>query len=98
MYVALVIKPSSSGISTLPLLAASFSSGIAVYHVTSGDQNSSAPDVIPPLAQAKFLTYQEKSEIDEVTATTFINFRKPKATLTWYDLGPRSPPCVAMIF
>jgi len=92
------IKPSSSGISTLPLLAASFSSGIAVYHVTSGDQNSSAPDVIPPLAQAKFLTYQEKSEIDEVTATTFINFRKPKATLTWYDLGPRSPPCVAMIF
>ena len=33
-----------------------------------------------------------------MTATTFINFCKPKATLTWYDLGPRSPPCVAMIF
>ena len=94
------IKPSSSGISTLPLLAASFSSGIAIYHVPSADQNASAPgvNVIPPLAQAKFLTYQEKSEIDEMTATTFTNFRKPKATLTWYDLGPRSPPCVAMIF
>eukprot|EP00986_Skeletonema_menzelii_P008117 scaffold3342_cov150-Skeletonema_menzelii.AAC.1 len=92
------IKPSSSGISTLPLLAASFSSGIAIYNVTSADQNSSAPSIIPPLAQTKFLTHQEQSEIDEVSAKTFIKFRKPKVTLTWYDLGPRSPPCVAMIF
>lgn len=92
------IKPSSSGISTLPLLAASFSSGIAIYHVSSEEQNSPASGIIPPLAQAKFLTYQEQSEMEALSATSFINFRKPKATLTWYDLGPGSPPCVAMLF
>ena len=93
------IKPSSSGISSLSLLAASFSSGIAVYHIRSeDDKQTSVPEIIPPLAQAKFLTHDEESDINEVTATTSIDFRKPRGILTWYDLGPRSSPCLAMIF
>lgn len=90
------ISPCSSGISDLPLLAASFSSGVAVYHVSlptqsdtdSSDAMSSLPSpfsssvVISPLAQAKYFVS---------------NDIKVFGRLSWFDLGPRSPPCLSLL-
>ncbi|KAL7430349.1 hypothetical protein ACHAXH_002811 [Discostella pseudostelligera] len=87
------IEHNSSGISSLPLLAASFSSGIAIYLVaTSSNQATrSAPTIITPLAQAKFFSSHE-AEATNITPP------KPRTKISWCDLGPRSPPCLTLLF
>ncbi|KAL3788523.1 hypothetical protein HJC23_006561 [Cyclotella cryptica] len=98
------IQPCSSGISSLPLLAAAFRSGVAVYHVStnqidvpSSDSNErqgegtpeprlqpslSSADTIPPFAKAKYSTAKNSTSL---------------AKVIWFDLGPRSPPCLSII-
>jgi len=86
---------SSSGISSLPLLAAAFSSGIAVYHVIVVPPSTNAPiGILSPYAAAKFLVTQEQSEIMEKNVT----IPKPRARIGWYDLGPRHPTCLTLLF
>eukprot|EP00584_Thalassiosira_punctigera_P012391 CAMPEP_0172564880 /NCGR_PEP_ID=MMETSP1067-20121228/106049_1 /TAXON_ID=265564 ORGANISM="Thalassiosira punctigera, Strain Tpunct2005C2" /NCGR_SAMPLE_ID=MMETSP1067 /ASSEMBLY_ACC=CAM_ASM_000444 /LENGTH=108 /DNA_ID=CAMNT_0013355663 /DNA_START=1 /DNA_END=324 /DNA_ORIENTATION=+ len=97
------IHQSSSGISYLPLLAAAFASGIAVYHVAAAapqQQDQQRTIVIKPLAMTKFLTTSEVSEMDAFLAPSLsINwFRGPRPQIAWHDLGPRSPPCLSLLF
>jgi hypothetical protein len=92
----------SSGKSSLPLLAAAFSSGIAVYHVvTHAAQQQQQVLAVPrilPLAQSKFISSIEESEIETASEATKVTFRKPYAKIGWFDLGPRSPPGLALLF
>ena len=100
------IQYESSGISSLPLLAAAFSSGIAIYSVVPPPfQSAHNPrqqlSVIPrilPLAQSKFTSSIEESEIESVSQATQTVFRKPNAEIGWFDLGPRSPPGLTLLF
>ena len=83
------IQPCSSGISSLPLLAVTFSSGVAVYHVYSSrsqegkyEESILSANIIQPLAKAKY-------------SASPILVRQTK--VSWFDLGPRSPPCLSII-
>ena len=121
------------------MLAAAFTSGVAVYHVSLPAQNDLSPPpadslselsagsdelatvkrqralvakglpivktsmptslstavVLSPLAQAKFIASKEKAEKEALKNTLLT---KPRAKVTWFDLGPRSPPCLALLF
>ncbi|KAL3810747.1 hypothetical protein ACHAXA_008560 [Cyclostephanos tholiformis] len=99
------INHDTSGISSLPLLAAAFSSGIAVYHVLTSSTHAAhqqqqvlAVPRILPLAQSKFISSIDESEIETASKATQSTFRLPNAEIGWFDLGPRSPPGLALLF
>jgi hypothetical protein len=100
------IQNDSSAVSSLPLLAAAFSSGIAIYHVATPptqaankqqQQSSEVPRILP-LAQSKFISSIDESDIESSSKATQSIFRKPYAKIGWFDLGPRSPPCLTLLF
>ncbi|KAL3780138.1 hypothetical protein ACHAWO_008198 [Cyclotella atomus] len=74
------VQPCSSGISTLPLLAAAFRSGVAIYHVSGSIE--AEPHLLAPLAKARYSTAKNQAH---------------EARISWFDLGPRSPPCLCFI-
>jgi hypothetical protein len=79
------VQPSSSGISRLPLLAATFKSGVAIYHVYRSSMEtdeSRHAEPLAPLAKTRYSTAKNQAH---------------EARVSWFDLGPRSPPCLSVI-
>ena len=95
------MQHSASGVHGLPLLACAFSSGVSVYHVMATSSNPTSPNLIAPLAAAKFISYIEETDMTNFMSTTntaTAKCLKPMAKVGWYDLGPRSPPCLTLLF
>jgi hypothetical protein len=100
------MPPSSIG-SSLPLLAASFVEGVLVYQVSlpmiivsaaEGDDAANtasvatAPSVILyPIAAAR-ASYEGIRSVENSSCVPL------RSSVTWVDLGPRSPPALALLF
>jgi hypothetical protein len=82
-------------VSSLLLLVAAFSSGIAVYQVTTPpiqavhkqQQQLSVVPRILPLAQSKLISSVDESDIETFSKATQSILCKPYARICWFNLG-----------
>ena len=89
------VRRGPSGLTGLPLLAACFAGGVAVYRVPPAPAASGADAPSPrPLAAARFTSSSEWSEaLDGIGGT---RVRLPRGAVAWAGAGPRSPPFLVL--